>query len=164
MHHFRDTSYFNMHDLEVTLKGHMWPSLPRYGLHILLIPNRAQNELIFALRCTVCEIQPILICVTLRWPWKVTQGYMWLSLPRYGLHILFTPRGPRISLFLLYDAPFTIWPILICVTLRWPWKVTQGYMWPSLPRYGLDMLFTPRGPRISLFLLYDAPFPRYGLF
>ena len=120
-------------------------------VYICFLPSGAQNELIFALWCTVCEIQPILICVTLRWPWKVTQGHMWPSLPRYGLHMLFIPSGAQNELiFPLRCTISKIRPILICVTLRWPWKVMQGHMWPNLPRYGLHMLLIPSGAQNEL--------------
>ena len=71
-------------------------------------PLRAQIELIFALRCTVYEIEAILIrCMC---DLKMTlKGHM-----KYFVHIcLLTPWGPKMSLFLLYDAPFTREVILI---------------------------------------------------
>ena len=131
-------------------QGHMWPSLPRYGLHMVLITSGAQNELIFTLRCTVGEIQPILICVTLRWPWKVMQGQMWPSLPRYGLYASYTQGDQNQLISALRCTVSEIQLILICVILRWPWKVKQGHKWPSLPRYGLHMLLIPSGAKNEL--------------
>ena len=102
-HRFRETAYFNMHYLEMTLKGHARSHVtyfaPIYSTYASYTQG-AQNQLIFGLWRTVSKIQPIL------WPWKVTQGHRWPSLPRYGIHMHLTPRGPKMSLFLLYGTPF----------------------------------------------------------
>ena len=140
-------------DLKMTLKGHMWPSLPRYSLHISSYTQGAENQLIVALRSTVSEKQPILICIILRWPWKVTQGHtVTYFAPIYSTYASYTQGAQNQLIFGLWRTVSEIQPIL------WPWKVTQGHRWPSLPRYGIHMHLTPRGPKMSLFLLYGASF------
>ena len=45
MHHFWHAGYFNMREVEMTLKGHMWPRRPRYGLHMKITPRMLKISL-----------------------------------------------------------------------------------------------------------------------
>ena len=108
MHRFRDTTYLNRRDLKRSpCKVTCDLVCPDMVYICFFIPSGVQNELSFALRCTVCEIQTILTCMTLRWPWKVTQGYISSTLhtvDRQYTYPSYAQEGLRFSLILLYNA------------------------------------------------------------
>ena len=110
-------------------------------------PLGAQNELIFALRCTVYEIEAILI----RHMYDLERSYD-LICPYMSTNPLGTQNE------LIFALRCTVYKIeAILIRRMCDLKMTlKGYM----TEFVHMCLLIPWGPKLSLFLLYDAPFTR----
>ena len=122
-----DMAYFNMDDLEVTLKGHMWPSLPRYSLHVCFLHPESSKWAYFCSmmhrfwdtawvhdlersRKVTCDlVYQDMVCTCLLYP-KAPKLADFSSM-RHGLR--------DTAYFNMHDLKMTL----------------KGHMWPSLPRY-----------------------------
>jgi hypothetical protein len=107
--------------------------------------HRAQILLIFALRQAVSEINDILWCATLKWPWKVKCN----SGPPDNYYTCYIhPQGPNFAYFCSTTSRFRDkWHFMMCdleMTLK-------GQMKLRSTKQLLYMLHRPPGPNFAYF-------------
>ncbi len=114
----------------------------------------APNWAYFCSTTSGLRVTPYLHQMTLRWPWKVKCDFGGIGTV-YGY--TFTSGGPNWAYFRCTASGFRDKPHL-------HWMTLKGQMGFWSHRYCILIHLKPRGPKLSLFLLYGAPFPRYTQF